>query len=292
MSIHKQCITWYKVKRINVFNKLWRWEASAWHMLKIHTHTHKAHHKYAFVPLLVWGGSWKHIKCHSLYFHLTFIGSAWSVHTTGSKRLSVYEEMLEYAPYMQHFPPECDATKGWQMLQWMEASDPVEPHRKVVGQGELGGEKEREREKSDGTCSFIHPFTPVATATCLEGTQERRHCWQKQQRGRELVRATDSKTTQTACSNGSRKQGHHWLRLLVPSQRGANLTFGVPAKKHNEHPFITGGHSDYCQNRSAEVLPTATTSTFTGVNITDIPSKKDTIMRYEIGRVNQTEANA
>ncbi len=29
-----------------------------------------------------------------------------------------------------------------------------------------------------------------------------------------------------------------------------------------------------------------------GVNITDIPSKKDTIMRYEIGRVNQTEANA
>lgn len=33
------------------------------------------------------------------------------------------------------------------MLQWMEASDPVEPHRKVVGQGEgeLGGEKEREK---------------------------------------------------------------------------------------------------------------------------------------------------
>lgn len=42
----------------------------------------------------------------------------------------------------------------------------------------------------------------------------------------------------------------------------------------------------------AEVSPTAATSTFMGVNITDIPSKKDTIMRYEIGRVNQTEANA
>lgn len=40
------------------------------------------------------------------------------------------------------------------------------------------------------------------------------------------------------------------------------------------------------------VSPTACTTTFMGVNITDIPSKKDTIMRYEIGRVNQTEANA
>lgn len=84
------------------------------------------------------------------------------------------------------------------MLEWMEASDPVEPRRKVAGQGEgeLGG---RKKKKSDGTCSFIRPFTPVATATCLEGTQERRHHWQKQQRGRELVRATDSKTRQTVC---------------------------------------------------------------------------------------------
>lgn len=44
--------------------------------------------------------------------------------------------------------------------------------------------------------------------------------------------------------------------------------------------------------RSVQVSPTASTTTFMGVNITDIPCKKDTIMRYEIGRVNQTEANA
>lgn len=29
-----------------------------------------------------------------------------------------------------------------------------------------------------------------------------------------------------------------------------------------------------------------------GVNITDILQKKDAIMRYEIGRVNQTKVNA
>lgn len=49
--------------------------------------------------------------------------------TPGSERSSFYEEMQEYCPYMQHFPPECEVTKGWQMLERMEASDPVEPHR-------------------------------------------------------------------------------------------------------------------------------------------------------------------
>lgn len=49
----QQCITWYKVERTNLLNNLWHWEASLSHMFKIHTHTHKAHHKYAFVPLLV-----------------------------------------------------------------------------------------------------------------------------------------------------------------------------------------------------------------------------------------------
>lgn len=44
-----------------------------------------------------------------------------------------------------------------------------------IGGGTERGERVWRREKSDGTCSFIHPFTPVATATCLEGTQERRH---------------------------------------------------------------------------------------------------------------------
>lgn len=117
------------------------------------------------------------------------------------------------------------------------------------GGGTRRGRVGREKKKCDGTCSFIHPFTPVATATCLEGTQERRHHWQKQQRGRELVRATDSKTRQTVCSNeswerGSRNQIYNWPRPLVPTQRGVNLTFRVSAKKCNDHSFIIGGHSD------------------------------------------------
>lgn len=53
VSIHKEPVTWCKVKRTNVFNNLWPWEASHRHTLNIHTHAHGAHYKYAFVPLLV-----------------------------------------------------------------------------------------------------------------------------------------------------------------------------------------------------------------------------------------------
>lgn len=62
---------------------------------------------------------------------------------------------------------------------------PLQPHTKVVGQRDRETERGRERgrvgegktggKKSDGTRSFIRAFTPVATATCLQGTQERRH---------------------------------------------------------------------------------------------------------------------
>lgn len=62
--------------------------------------------------------------------------------------------------------------------------------------GRSGGEEGsgvKKEKKSDGTCSFIRPFTPVATATCLEGTPERRRRWQKNNRaGRELVRAAQA----------------------------------------------------------------------------------------------------
>lgn len=80
-----------------------------------------------------------------------------------------------------------------------EASDPGEPGREVAVDEEKeawagGGEEARggmsggeARKKSDGTCSFIRPFTPVATATCLEGTPERRRRWQKKQRSRQGV---------------------------------------------------------------------------------------------------------
>lgn len=83
------------------------------------------------------------------------------------------------------------------------------------GAAQIGGGTERGRVgwgggRSDGTCSFIRPFTPVATATCLEGTQERRHHWQKQQRGREWVRANESKLDRQCvwmrAERGSRQQ--------------------------------------------------------------------------------------
>lgn len=82
---------------------------------------------------------------------------------------------------------------------------------------------DRERENwggDDGTCSFIRPFTPVATATCLEGTQERRHHWQKQQRSRKWARASESKLDplcvwMRAERAESRQQIYNWLRLLV-----------------------------------------------------------------------------
>lgn len=76
---------------------------------------------------------------------------------------------------------------------------------------------DRESWEGNGTCSFIRPFTPVATATCLEGTHERRRHWQKQLRGREWVRSNESKLM---CLNqlgeqkvGSRSTTESFLRL-------------------------------------------------------------------------------
>lgn len=123
------------------------------------------------------------------------------------------------------------------MLEWMEASDPVEPRRKVEGQErETWEEREGERERrNDGTCSFIRSFTPVATATCLEGTGERRHRWQKQERSRDVVRGNDSKSRHKVRVNEGRK-------AVVSTPRSVNLTFRDAAKTCNEHPFISGGH--------------------------------------------------
>lgn len=133
----------------------------------------------------------------------------------------------------------------------MEASDPVGATQKGAGmrRGRFGrGKRKKGEKKSDGTCSFIRPFTPVATATCLEGTQERRHHWQKQQRGRELARATHS-PNETDSVHGSgvkeKKKKVTDLRPALPTcpstQRGVGLTFRVLSKKCNERSFITGG---------------------------------------------------
>lgn len=98
IGIHKLHITWCKVERTNVFGEL-----------RSGTLTHEAHHKYAFVPLLVETGPGNILNVTLYIFHLPFIGTAWSVHTTGSEKSAVYEG---YASLMQHSPPECEATKG------------------------------------------------------------------------------------------------------------------------------------------------------------------------------------
>lgn len=158
------------------------------------------------------------------------------------------------------------------------------------------GESWEKKKKSDGTCSFIRPFTPVATATCLEGTQERRHHWQKQQRSREWVRANESKLDRQcvwmrAERGESRQQIYNWLHFsslkevwVWPSRTWLRSVMNI----HSSLEVVQIN----VWIRSVQVSPTASTTTFMGVNITDIPCKKDTIMRYEIGRVNQTEANA
>lgn len=78
--------------------------------------------------------------------------------------------------------------------------------------GRSGGEEGsgvKKEKKSDGTCSFIRPFTPVATATCLEGTPERRRRWQKNNRaGRELV--------------GAAQAGRHSPTRQPPSDQGCS----------------------------------------------------------------------
>lgn len=89
---------------------------------------------------------------------------------------------------VRHFP-------SWVWVDKRVTNDPVEPHRSALrrwrrGGGRAGGGVGR---KSDVTPSFIHPSTPVATATWPRGTQERRHGWQKQHSGRKWLRANESK---------------------------------------------------------------------------------------------------
>lgn len=128
--------------------------------------------------------------------------------------------------------------------------------------GRSGGE---ERKKSDGTCSFIRPFTPVATATCLEGTPERRRRWQKNNgAGRELVGAaqavrhspTRQRPSHQGCSTrrrsrGKRKRGRRGRGRLQTSSRlplplssthacqGRTLRVLFLSVACNEHSFIS-----------------------------------------------------
>lgn len=101
---------------------------------------------------------------------------------------------------VRHFP-------SWVWVDKRVTNDPVEPHRSALrrwrrGGGRAGGGVGR---KSDVTPSFIHPSTPVATATWPRGTQERRHGWQKQHSGRKWLRANESKLDRRECEGEPRE---------------------------------------------------------------------------------------
>lgn len=122
INTYKQC------KRTNVFNKLWYREASLGHMIRIHTKhiinlqnlslcwLRRAQETYemslcAFSPHFLW-----YCVVRTRSRKREIIGSR-----RGGRICS---------SWIQHFfPPEWEVTKGWQMLEWMEASDPGELHR-------------------------------------------------------------------------------------------------------------------------------------------------------------------
>lgn len=159
------------------------------------------------------------------------------MHATGSERLSVYEEMLDYASYMQHFPPVCEATKGWQMLEWMEASDPVEPRRKVVGQGE--------RESWEGKKVMV---LALSSAPLLQSP--RQHAWRALKRGVITGKNNGEAGSEWELTTAKLERelregvGSRSTTDFIRTQRSVNLTFRDSAKKRNEHSFIIGGHSD------------------------------------------------
>lgn len=103
ISIHNGASNSRKGERTNVFNISQHWGASLRHVVKIHTHTHKAHHKYAFVPLLVEMGPGNILNV-SLYISISILIALCGLCTQRE-------------------------VSGWRR-------DPVESCRKVVGQRE------------------------------------------------------------------------------------------------------------------------------------------------------------
>ena len=152
-----------------------QWEASFSRMCKIHTHTHKAYHKYAFVPLPVETGPGNILNVTLYIFislSLALCGRREQQEARDHQFMKKWKNMLLICSTFllsarRQKDDKCES--GWRrVIHWSRTDRWWDRER-----GELG--REAEREKSDGTCSFIRPFTPVATATCLEGTQERRH---------------------------------------------------------------------------------------------------------------------
>lgn len=139
-------------------------------MFRVHTHTHKARHKYAFVPLLV-QMSPGNILNVTPYISISLLLLLCGRRTRREARDYQFMKKCEYMLLIcstfllstrRQKDDKCES--GWRrVIQWSHTDRWWDRGRKSW----MGG--------GDGTCSFIRPFTPVATATCLEGTQERRH---------------------------------------------------------------------------------------------------------------------
>lgn len=130
------------------------------HMFRRHTLLHKARHKYAFS--LCWCR--KHIKCHFFIFSSHFHWQLCGRHTQQEVRDNqFYEELMCVCnPFhlSERRQKDDKCWSGWrEVIQWSCTERRWDSHRME----EWGREG-----------CFFHPslFTPVATATCLQGTQK------------------------------------------------------------------------------------------------------------------------
>lgn len=82
------------------------------------------------------------------------------------------------------------------MIQWSHAEKVAGQRDGDLGGGRVGGGG------SDATCSFIRPFTPVAKATCLQGTGEMHNHGQNNRQG-----GTEREETINTMNEGDGEEG-------------------------------------------------------------------------------------
>lgn len=121
INTYKQC------KRTNVFNKLWYREASLGHMIRIHSK-----HIINLQNRSLW---WlRRAETYEMSFCAFSPHFLWycAIRTRSRKQEIIGSSRggRICSSWIHHFfPPEWEVTKGWQMLEWMEVSDPGELHR-------------------------------------------------------------------------------------------------------------------------------------------------------------------
>lgn len=79
------------------------------HMFEIHTHTHKAHHKYAFAPLLfeMGPGNILNVTLY-IFISLSLAQHGWLT----QQEARDHQFIKKWKNMLDHFPPECKVTKG------------------------------------------------------------------------------------------------------------------------------------------------------------------------------------